>query len=104
MFAVIRTGGKQYRVAQGDFIDVEKLEADEGAEVALEDVLMIGEGSDVAVGTPRVDGATVTARVVSQFRGPKVRIIKFRRRKHYRRTQGHRQSLTRLEITQVARG
>jgi ribosomal protein L21 len=101
MFAVIRTGGKQYRVAQGDILDVEKLDAEEGSEIALDDVLMVGEGSDVAVGAPRVEGASVTAKVVSQFRGPKIRIIKFRRRKHYRRTQGHRQSLTRIEITQV---
>jgi large subunit ribosomal protein L21 len=103
MFAVIRTGGKQYRVAQGDILDVEKLDAEEGSEIALDDVLMVGEGSDVAVGAPRVAGASVTAKVVSQFRGPKVLIIKFRRRKHYRRTQGHRQNLTRIEITQVSK-
>lgn len=103
MFAVIRTGGKQYRVAQGDILDVEKLDAEEGSEIALDDVLMVGEGSDVAVGAPRVTGASVTAKIVSQFRGPKVLIVKFRRRKHYRKTQGHRQNLTRIEITQVSK-
>jgi len=104
MFAVIRTGGKQYRVSQGDVIDVEKLTADVGAEVALDDVLMVGEGDDVVVGTPRVEGASVTAKVVDQHRADKIKIVKFKRRKHYRRTHGHRQHLTRLEITGVARG
>ena len=101
MFAVVRTGGKQYRVSAGDVIDVERLPGEVGDEIALDDVLMIGEGDNVAVGTPSVSGASVTAKVVAQDRADKIRVIKFKRRKHYRRTQGHRQHFTRLEITDL---
>ena len=103
MYAVIRTGGKQYRVTEGDIIDVEKLAGDVGAEVSLDDVLMIGDGDGVEIGSPLVTGASVKAKVVDQHRADKIKVVKFKRRKHYRRTQGHRQHLTRLEITGVAR-
>lgn len=101
MYAVIKSGGKQYRVAEGDTIRVEKLAASEGDQVTLEDVLLVADGDNVKVGTPRVDGASVSATVKSQGRGPKVRIIKMRRRKHYRRQAGHRQAYTELAITGI---
>lgn len=102
MYAVIRTGGKQYKVAQGDTLDVEKLHAEQGASVELGDVLMLVDGDKVTVGTPTVAGAKVSARVVEHGRGEKIRIIKFRRRKHYRKQAGHRQDYTRLEITGIS--
>lgn len=102
MYAVIRTGGKQYKVAQGDTLDVEKLHAEQGASVELGDVLMLVDGDKVTVGTPTVAGAKVSAKVVEHGRGEKVRIIKFRRRKHYRKQAGHRQDYTRLEITGIS--
>lgn len=102
MYAVIETGGKQYRVSEGDVIRVEKLEAEEGATISFDKVLMLGEGSSVKIGAPYVAGGSVSATVQSQARGKKVTIIKFRRRKHYRRKQGHRQSFTELKITAVA--
>ena len=102
MFAVIKTGGKQYRVSQGDKLRVETLEADEGASVNLDQILMVGEGDKVTVGAPTVAGASVTAKVLSHGRGKKVDIVKFRRRKHYRRQMGHRQNYTELEITGVS--
>ena len=98
MYAIIKTGGKQYRVAEGQTLKVEKLEAEQGASVEFDTVLMIADGDRVAVGAPYVEGARVTATVKSQGRGPKIRIVKFRRRKHYRKTQGHRQSFTELSI------
>jgi large subunit ribosomal protein L21 len=98
MYAVIETGGKQYRVAPGDVIEIEKLDASEGAEVALERVLMVADGEQVKIGTPMLTGAKVTAKVKSQGRAEKVRIFKLRRRKNYRRTQGHRQYYTQIEI------
>ncbi len=98
MYAVIKTGGKQYRVTEGQTLKVEKLEVEEGASVEFDTVLMIADGGQVKVGTPYVEGARVSATVKSQGRGPKVRIIKFRRRKHYRKTQGHRQSYTEVRI------
>lgn len=101
MYAVIKSGGKQYRVAEGDTIRVEKLAASEGDQVTLEDVLLVADGDNVKVGNPRVDGASVSATVKSQGRGPKVRIIKMRRRKHYRRQAGHRQAYTELAITGI---
>jgi large subunit ribosomal protein L21 len=104
MYAVIQTGGKQYRVSEGDVIDVEKLAADEGADVEFDRVLMVGEGEDVKLGTPYLDGGKVTATVESQFRGDKIRIIKFKRRKHYRKQQGHRQYLTKVRITGISAG
>ena len=102
MYAVIETGGKQYRVAQGDVIEVEKLEASEGAEVALDRVLMVADGEQVKIGTPMLAGAKVTATVKSHGRADKVRIFKLRRRKNYRRTQGHRQYYTQIEITGIS--
>lgn len=103
MFAVIRTGGKQYRVANGDVIKVEKLEGEAGSTVALAEVLMVGgEGAEARVGTPLVQGATVTAEVVAQGRGPKIIVFKKKRRKNYRRKKGHRQDLTILRITDVS--
>jgi large subunit ribosomal protein L21 len=102
MFAVIKTGGKQYRVAAGDKVKVEKLPADVGAEVVLDQVLMVGEGEAVKVGAPLVAGATVKATVVAHGKGAKVTIFKLRRRKHYKKTLGHRQQYTELQITGIA--
>jgi len=104
MYAVIQTGGKQYRVSQGDTLRVEKLSADEGAEVGLEKVLMVGDGDDIRVGTPYLNGGKVTATVKSHGRGKKVKIVKFRRRKQYLKRQGHRQWYTELEITGISAG
>ena len=101
MFAVIKTGGKQYRVKQGDKLRVESLNADEGETVSLDQVLMAGDGADVAIGNPLISNASVSATVVSHGRGKKVDIVKFRRRKHYRRQMGHRQNYTELEITAI---
>lgn len=101
MYAVIQTGGKQYRVAQGDTLRVEKLAADEGATVELDKVLMVANGEDIKVGAPYVAGGKVTAKVKAHGRGDKVTIIKFRRRKHYMKRQGHRQWFTELEITGI---
>ena len=101
MYAVIRTGGKQYRVAAGDRIRVEKLPGDVGAELSLEDVLMVG-GDKVAVGTPNVAGASVKARIVAQDRAKKVIVFKYRRRTGWRKKYGHRQPYTELEITGVS--
>jgi len=98
MYAVIKTGGKQYRVTEGETLKVEKLDVEEGAAVEFDQVLMIADGDQIQVGAPYVEGARVTATVKSQGRGPKVLIVKFRRRKHYRKTQGHRQSYTELKI------
>lgn len=102
MYAVIETGGKQYRVAQGDVINVEKLDVTEGAEVALDRVLMVADGEQVKIGTPMLAGAKVTATVKSHGRADKIRIFKLRRRKNYRRTQGHRQYYTQIEITSIS--
>jgi large subunit ribosomal protein L21 len=102
MYAVIKTGGKQYRVAEGQTLKVEKIDAEEGASVEFDTVLMIADGEQVRIGAPYIDGARVTATVESQGRGPKVRIVKFRRRKHYRKTQGHRQSYTELRISGIS--
>jgi len=101
MYAVLRSGGKQYRVAQNDVFEVEKLDADVGAKVALADVLMIGEGDAVTVGTPSIDGASVVAEVLDQVQGPKILVFKKNRRKNYRRRQGHRQELTVLRVTEI---
>ena len=104
MYAVFATGGKQYRAAPGDKIKVEKLNADEGAQIELDQVLMIADGDQITVGAPLVDGVTVTARVLTQGRGEKIRVVKFHRRKQYRKEQGHRQSFTELEIIGVGKG
>ena len=104
MHAVIKSGGKQYRVAAGDKLNLETLAGDVGAEVRFEQVLMVGEGDDVAIGKPFVEGAAVTAKVLEHGRGEKIRVIKFKRRKHYKRTMGHRQNYTRVEITDIQKG
>ena len=102
MYALVRTGGKQYRVTKGDTILVDRLAADEGAEVILDDVVMLGDSDKFTIGTPRVEGAAVSATVVSQTRGPKIVIFRRKRRKNHRRTQGHRQDLTLLKINAIA--
>ena len=101
MYAVIKTGGKQYRVEAGEKLKVEQLSADIGAEIVLGEVLLLANGDDVTMGTPLVSGAAVTAKVVSHGRGDKVRIFKMRRRKHYRKNQGHRQNYTEIEIVGI---
>ena len=98
MYAVIKTGGKQYRVAAGEKLKVEQIPADIGQEIVLDQVLMVGSGASVQVGAPLVAGAKVLAKVVSHGRGEKVRIFKMRRRKHYQKRQGHRQNFTEIEI------
>ena len=98
MYAVIRTGGKQYRVSAGEKIKVEQIPADIGAEIPLGEVLMVADGEAVTMGTPLVEGKTVKAKVIGHGRGEKVRIFKMRRRKHYRKSQGHRQNYTEVEI------
>jgi large subunit ribosomal protein L21 len=102
MYALVRTGGKQYRVSKDDTILVERISADEGAEVILDDVVMLGDGDKVTIGTPRVEGAAVSATVMRQTRGPKIIIFRRKRRKNHRRTQGHRQDLTLLKINAIA--
>jgi large subunit ribosomal protein L21 len=102
MYALVRTGGKQYRVSKDDTILVERIAADEGAEVILDDVVMLGDGDKVTIGTPRVDGAAVSATVMRQTRGPKIIIFRRKRRTNHRRTQGHRQDLTLLKINAIA--
>jgi large subunit ribosomal protein L21 len=101
MFAVIRTGGKQYKVAKDDVISVEKLAAEPGAAVELTEVLMIGEGAEVATGTPLLGGASVSATVVEQTRAAKIIVFKKKRRHNYRRKKGHRQQLTVLRINEI---
>ena len=101
MYAVVKTGGKQYRVVAGDKLKVELIPADVGAEVTLDQVLMVGEGESVRFGQPLLSGASVKATVVSHGRGEKVRIFKMRRRKHYQKHQGHRQNYTELRIEAI---
>ncbi len=101
MYAVIQTGGKQYRVSSGEKLKVELLTAEVGAAVQFEQVLAVGEGDAVKVGAPFVSGATVKATVVSHGRGDKVHIFKMRRRKHYKKSQGHRQSFTEVRIDDI---
>lgn len=102
MYAVIRTGGKQYKVAAGEKIKVEQIAADVGQEVVIDQVLAVGNGADLQVGTPLVAGASVKATVVAQGKHDKVRIFKLRRRKHYKKSQGHRQTFTELQIDSVS--
>ena len=101
MYAVVKTGGKQYRVAVGDVLRVESLDADEGSSVELDDVLMVADGGDIKTGSDVAKGTTVSASVRGHGRGDKIRVYKFRRRKNYRLTQGHRQNFTELEITAI---
>jgi len=102
MYAVIVTGGKQYRVSQGDKLRVEKLDVAEGDAVELDKVLMVVDGDDIKIGAPVLEGGKVTAEVKAQGRGKKVEIIKFHRRKHHMKRQGHRQAYTELEITGIS--
>ena len=102
MYAVIKTGGKQYRVMQGEVLRVEKIEADVGAAIKFDQVLLVGEGEGITMGAPLVAGATVAATVKSHGRADKVRIIKFRRRKHHQKQMGHRQHYTEVEITGIS--
>jgi large subunit ribosomal protein L21 len=101
MYAVIVTGGKQYKVAEGEFLKVEKLEIATGESVTFDRVLLVGNGDEVQIGAPVVDGAKVVAEVVAQGRHDKIRIIKFRRRKHHMKRQGHRQWYTEIKITGI---
>lgn len=101
MFAVVKTGGKQYRVAKGDVIRVEKLDAKDGDKITLDEVLMAGEAGKSKVGTPLVKGASVSAEVVAQARAPKIIVFKKKRRQNYRRKKGHRQDITILRITDI---
>ena len=102
MYALVKTGGKQYRVSKDDTILVERLPAEEGEQIILSDIVMLGDGDKIIIGTPRVDGAGVSATVVRQTRGPKIIIFRRKRRKNHRRTQGHRQDLTLLKINEIA--
>jgi len=102
MYAVVKTGGKQYRVVAGEKIKVEQIPADVGAEITLDQVLMVGEGESVKIGAPLVTGAKVTAKVIAHGRHDKVNIFKMRRRKHYQKHQGHRQNYTELEIAGIS--
>jgi large subunit ribosomal protein L21 len=102
MYAVIKTGGKQYRVSQGDTLRVEKLDAGEGESVEFAQVLMVGAGDDIRVGAPFLEGSRVTARVKSHGRAEKVEIVKFKRRKHHLKRMGHRQGYTEVEITGIS--
>ena len=101
MYAVVKTGGKQYKVAPGEKLKIEQIPADVGAEVILDQVLMVGEGDSVRLGQPVVTGAAVKATVVAHGRGEKVKIFKMRRRKHYQKRQGHRQNYTELKIDSI---
>ena len=101
---VIKTGGKQYRVSEGDKLEIETLDAAPGENIEFSEVLLLRDGDNVEVGTPLIEGAKVTATVLAHGRGKKVQIVKFKRRKNYRRQMGHRQNFTRVEITGIARG
>lgn len=101
MYAVVRTGGKQYRLGDGDIVEVEKLDGEIGDIVTLSDILMVVNGDSVTVGQPNVDGATVTARITGQYRGNKIRIMRYRPKKRIRVRRGHRQYLTRLEVQSI---
>lgn len=100
-YAVFKTGGKQYRVQQGDRLDVERLDVQVDDEIRFVEVLLVNDGSTTTVGTPLVDGASVTARVLDQCRGPKGIAFKFKRRKGYHKTKGFRRALTKVEITGI---
>lgn len=101
MYAIVATGGKQYRVKEGEKLRIEKLTAEAGDTIELDKVLLVGEGEDVKVGAPYLEGAKVTAKVAANGRGDKVKIVKFRRRKHSRKQMGHRQAYTEIEITGI---
>ncbi len=102
MYAVIKAGGKQYRVASGEKLKIESVVAEVGSEIVLDQVLMVADGENVTLGTPTLSGASVKAKVISHGRADKVHIFKMRRRKHYRKSQGHRQNYTEIEILGIA--
>ena len=102
MYAVIKTGGKQYRVSAGEKLKIEQIPAEVGTEIVLDQVLLVADGDAVRMGTPLLDGAQIKARVLAHGRGDKIRIFKLNRRKHYRKTQGHRQNYTEIEILAIA--
>ncbi len=104
MYAVVRTGGKQYRVAAGDILKVEKLAGDVGEEIVLDDILLVANGDDLTVGQPTVEGASVSAKITGQYRGKKIRVFKYQPKKRVRVSKGHRQYLTRLEIESITAG
>ena len=104
MYAVFRSGGKQYRAAKGDVLRLEKIDGDEGATVNFDEVLLVGEGSDIKVGSPTLSGSTVSAKVVRQGKSRKVSVVKFKRRKNYLRQGSHRQFFTEVEITAITGG
>jgi large subunit ribosomal protein L21 len=104
MYAVIKTGGKQYKVSEGDTLKVELIDAEEGASIEIDQVLMVSDGDNIKVGTPLLEGGKVTATVKSHGRAKKVEIVKFRRRKHHRKQMGHRQYFTELQITGISAG
>ena len=101
MYAVIKTGGKQYRVASGEKLKIEQIPADIGAEIVIDQVLLVADGESLKMGRPLVSGASVNAKVIAHGRHDKVRIFKLRRRKHYQKHQGHRQNYTEIEITGI---
>ena len=102
MYAVFKTGGKQYRASEGDRLRVEKLEAEVGDNVEFDQILLVGEGSDIKIGAPTVKGGKVAAKVTAQGRGRKIDVVKFKRRKNYKRQHGHRQHYTEVEITSIS--
>ncbi|HET7650496.1 MAG TPA: 50S ribosomal protein L21 [Gammaproteobacteria bacterium] len=102
MYAVVKTGGKQYRVTAGEKLKIEQIPADIGSEIVLDQVLMVADGDNVSLGNPLVAGAAVNARIIAHGRGEKIRIFKMRRRKHYRKTQGHRQNYTEIEVLGIS--
>jgi large subunit ribosomal protein L21 len=102
MYAVIKTGGKQYKVSEGDTLDVEKIDGEKGNEVVFEEILMISREGEIKVGTPYVEGAKVTGEIVAQTRGSKIKVFKMKRRKGYRKKTGHRQELTGLKIKEIS--
>ncbi|NNC64415.1 MAG: 50S ribosomal protein L21 [Gammaproteobacteria bacterium] len=104
MYAVFKTGGKQYRASKGDRLRVERLDAEEGSTIEFDQVLLVGEGTDVKLGSPLVSGGKVKAKVKSQGRGRKIKVLKFKRRKNYMRVKGHRQHFTEVEITSITGG
>ena len=104
MYAVFRTGGKQYRASKGDVLRLEKLDADEGAKVSFDEVLLVGEGKDIKVGSPLLSDTSVSARVLKQGKSRKVGVVKFRRRQNYLRQHTHRQHFTEVEITDISAG
>lgn len=102
MYAVIKAGGKQYRIKVGEKLKVERFDAEAGSELVIDQVLMVADGDNVAMGTPLVEGAKVNAKVIGQGRHDKIRIFKMRRRKHYQKHQGHRQNYTEIQITGIS--